>query len=352
MAEPNYEIDYADERFDTLEAEKTAAMEELDKTYKDLADDVTMKYNQQIDAVKDYEWTQKKNQQDRTDFEIAKINQQKEQAEKDYQKEQSGAYVDWQKQSNQYGVDAEQKASMGMTGTGYSESSQVSMYNTYQNRVATARASFDQAKLNYENLATEARLQNSSALAEIAYNALKEELRLSLEKFSYNNDLILDKVNKKTALNNTYYQRYLDIVDQINTENKLSQQADLLGPLGENGDLLYSDGSNTPDGQIGKGNTGSLWDNIKDAFSGLFDGKSGGSSGGSSGNTSSSNSEQKTMKSIIDLGYGPISEKNLLDKVASGQVKEVVDKDGNLTFKKNQKPGTLTAFGKTGKYFK
>ena len=43
------------------------------------------------------------------------------------------------------------------------------------------------------------------------------------------------------------------------------------------------------------------------------------------------------MKSIIDLGYGPISAQTLLNKVASGQVKEVVDKDGNKTFENTKK---------------
>ena len=162
-------------------------------------------------------------QQQNTDLAIRKINQQKDQAEKDYQKEQSGAYVDWQKQSNKYGANAEEMAASGLAGTGFSESSQVSMYNTYQNRVATARETYSKAVLNYDNAIAEARLQNNSILAEIAYNALEQQLTLGLEGFQYKNQLITDKLAMKTEIDNTYYNRWLDVLAQKNTENALAE---------------------------------------------------------------------------------------------------------------------------------
>ena len=97
------------------------------------------------------------------------------------------------------------------------------MYNTYQNRVATARESYNQAVRNYDNSITEARLQNSSVLAEIAYQALQQQLELSLAGFQYKNQLILDQANRKTELDNIYYQRYQDVLDQINAENSLAE---------------------------------------------------------------------------------------------------------------------------------
>ena len=131
------------------------------------ASDSDKYFQEQISATEKWGAEQKKNQQAQTDFAIEKIEQQKDQTQKDYTKEQSGAYVDWQKQSNQYGAEAEKMASSGLQNTGYSESSQVSMYNTYQNRVATAREVFSQAVLAYDNNIKEARLQNNAVLAEI-----------------------------------------------------------------------------------------------------------------------------------------------------------------------------------------
>ena len=220
----NYDIDYNDQRFTQVESDKNVALNDLEKTYAGMIDKSDSYYQAQIDASQKWADRQAQLQQEKTDFAIEKIEQQKAQAQKDYTKEQSGAYVDWQKQSNQYGANAEQMAAQGLAGSGYSESSQVSMYNTYQNRVATAREVYSQAVLNYNNSITEARLQNNSLLAEIAYNALQQQLELSLQGFQYKNQLILDKTKQKIEVENIYYNRYQDVLDQINHENALAEQ--------------------------------------------------------------------------------------------------------------------------------
>ena len=188
----NYSINYDDERFKQVEADKQAALDQSNVTYDSMINSSDQFYQSQIDAAKEYGETQAKNQQERTDFIIEQQNQLKDKANKDYLKEQSGAYVDWQKQSNQFGAGAEQMASQGLANTGFSESSQVSMWNTYQNRVATARESYNNAILNYDNAIKDAQLQNNSALAEIAYQALQKQLELSLEGFQYKNTLIME----------------------------------------------------------------------------------------------------------------------------------------------------------------
>ena len=224
MTTPNYEINYEDQRFKDVETAKQTALNTIDTTYGEMIGNVDDFYNQKIDDVQNLANEQSRLQQERTDFAIDQINQQKEQAHKDYIKEQSGAYVDWQKQSNQYGANAEAMAAQGMAGSGYSESSQVAMYNTYQNRVATARESYNNAVMNYNNSIKEAQLQNSSVLAEIAYNTLQTQLELSLQGFQYKNDLIISQTNKKMEVENTYYNRYQDVLDQINRENTLAEQ--------------------------------------------------------------------------------------------------------------------------------
>lgn len=219
-----YAINYEDDRFKQVESEKQNALTENDSLYGNLVNESEKYYQAQIDASKNWADTQSQLQQEKTDFAIEQIEQQKEQAQKDYTKEQSGAYVDWQKQSNQYGVRAEQLADKGLQNTGYSESAQVSMYNTYQNRVATARESYNNAVLNYNNSIKDAQLQNNSALAEIAYQALQQQLELSLQGFQYKNNLLLEQANKKLEIENQYYNRYQDVLDQINKENSLAEQ--------------------------------------------------------------------------------------------------------------------------------
>lgn len=220
----NYEIDYEDERFQQVNTDKDAALSELEQTYAGMIGESDKYYQAQIDASKQWADKQSQLQQEQTDFTIEQIEQQKDQAHKDYIKEQSGAYVDWRKQSNEYGTEAEKMASAGLANTGFSESSQVSMYNTYQNRLMTARESYNQAVLNYNNSIKDARLQNNSVLAEIAYNALQQQLELSLQGFQYKNNLIQEQANKKMELDNTYYQRWQDVLNQINHENAFAEE--------------------------------------------------------------------------------------------------------------------------------
>lgn len=217
-------VDYNDERFKAVENEKQNALKELNNSYDSMVNSTDQYYQQQIQASKDYAEKQAQLQQENTDFMIEKIEQEKQQSEKDYTREQKGAYSDYQKQTNAYGVNAEQMASSGLNNSGYSESSKVSMYNTYQNRVSTARESFNKAILNYDNSIKEAQLANNSALAEISYNALKTQLELSLEGFQYKNTLLQNQMTAKQNLEDSYYKRWQDVLNQINTENELAEQ--------------------------------------------------------------------------------------------------------------------------------
>jgi hypothetical protein len=220
----NYNINYDDERFKQVEAGKQQALTDVENTYSGMIGEADKYYQAQIDASKEWANTQQQLQQDNTDFAIEQIEQQKAQAQKDYTKEQAGAYVDWQKQSNDYGTNAEQMAQSGLAHTGYSESSQVSMYNTYQNRVATARESYNLAVMNYNNSIKDAQLQNNSKLAEIAYTALQQQLELSLQGFQYKNQLLIEQANKKMEVDNIHYNRYQDVLAQMNQENAMAEE--------------------------------------------------------------------------------------------------------------------------------
>ena len=118
-------IDYNDERFAQVSNNKQEALSQMEQAYGGMINEADRFYQAQIDASKDWANQQAQLQQQQTDLAIEQINQQKEQENKDYIKEQSGAYTDWQKQSNQYGVNAEQQAASGLKNTGYGESSQV-----------------------------------------------------------------------------------------------------------------------------------------------------------------------------------------------------------------------------------
>jgi hypothetical protein len=203
-----------------VESQKSDALKDVDKTYNGMVDDYTAKTDQLINESKNWVDTQTKLQEDRYGLEIEEIENQKADAKKDYLKEQSGAYKDWQKQSNKYGAEAERQASMGMANSGYSESSQVSMYNNYQNRVVAAREAFIRADTAYNLAMDKAKLQNDTLLAEIAYKGLQEQLTLAIESMQYKNSLLIQKASEKRAVDSEYHNRWMSMYSQIKQQEQ------------------------------------------------------------------------------------------------------------------------------------
>lgn len=217
-------VNYDDDRFKQVNAEKEQALNKVNDTYNGMITDSNKYYQQLQDNVNQWGETQKQLQQEQTDFAIEKINQQKEWAKKDYEKEQRGAYTDYQKTTNQYGVLSENMANQGMSNTGYAETTLRGVYNTYQNRISTARESFNRAIVDYDNGIKEAMLSNNSKLAEISYNTLKEALTYSLQGFQYKNDLLEKQLQMVNTTEDRYYTRWKDVLNQINVENELEEQ--------------------------------------------------------------------------------------------------------------------------------
>lgn len=220
---PNYDIDYNDKRLTDVKTTEQEALTNNSQTYDEMIGGVDERYQGIADTIQTNADKMAQVQQENTDFQIQQIEQQKQQAQKDYTKEQSGSYVDWQKQSNQYGANAEQMASQGMQGSGYSESSQVSMFNTYQNRVAVAREGLQKLIMNYDNNIQQAIIQNNSALAQIHSEASLKQAEILLEGFQYKNTLVQEKTNKELQLKQFYSNEYQNVLNQMNTENAMAE---------------------------------------------------------------------------------------------------------------------------------
>ena len=213
-----------DKRLTAVESAKQEAINNANTTYNNMINQTDSKYNELINASKDYATKQQEIQQQNTNFAIEQINQQKEKAEKDYTKEQTGAYTDYQKVTNQYGVQAEQQAMSGLQNSGFAESSKVQAFTSYQNRYSTAREVYNNAVLSYDNAIKDAQLKNNAQLAEIAYQSLQTQLQYALEGFQYKTQLLQTKLNTQIQLDSEYNNRYQQVLSQINTENSLAEQ--------------------------------------------------------------------------------------------------------------------------------
>lgn len=234
MATPNYEIDPKDERLVDAKAEGNETLKEYETSMDAALSSNTNAMNDALDEIgemgKDGKWTPgtptaslMDAQNAQTEFAIQEIKQNKEQAKKDYIKEQSGAYTDWQKESSKHGVVAERLAENGMATTGYSESSQVRMYNQYQARITAARESFLRIDQDFDNAITSARLQNSSALAQIAADAMAQRLQIMLQFTMQNTELLVTKAQQKASIRQQNFSNYMAVYNQLMEENKLKE---------------------------------------------------------------------------------------------------------------------------------
>lgn len=212
-----------DERLQAIEQEREKAQTDATTSYDNMINDSQKYYDKQIDAIKNYENTQKDLQQQQTDLTLEKINQQKSEAVKDYEKEQKSSYIDYQKGISQFGELAEQMASQGISNSGVSENARTQMYVAFQSKVASAKESLNKAVLNYNNSAKEAQLANSVALAEIASSSLQQQLQISLQAFQYKNSLLESKQAQLNNIDNRYDNKYSEVLSQLQRQKELEE---------------------------------------------------------------------------------------------------------------------------------
>lgn len=312
-------VNYDDQRFQQVNNEKQTALNEVNSTYNNMINSTDKLYQDQINATNQYAEQQKELQQQQTDFALEKIEQNKQWAEQDYLKEQKGAYVDYERAMNPYGGNAEAMASRGLTGSGYAQNVEATMFSAYQNRVAVARDSFNRAVIEYDNQMKDAQLQNNSALAEISFQALQKKLELSLQGFQYKNSLLEAQLNAKQQTEDRYYNRWQNVLNQINTENSLAEQQRQF-----NEQMALQRQEMAQSYSISAGGS-----------SGGSSGGSGGSSGGSGGSASITKEKGKPADYYFSNGYQPqyINGK----KVSSSglKVKDVFMDDGSAFSKQN-----------------
>lgn len=133
------------------------------------------------------------NQQD--DYLVSRLEQQKTQAGQAYTQEKSAAYADYQKQVDPYGVQAEQMAQSGLTGSGYAESLKTQAYVAYQNRQAIAYKSYQDALVSFNNAFTEAKMQNDSQRAALAFQTFQMQFESLVSMIIDGNDSAIMQAN-------------------------------------------------------------------------------------------------------------------------------------------------------------
>ena len=217
-------VNYEDDRFKQVENEKQSELNKYNETYNDLINERNNLTNQQQEMVDRWENTQKDIANKNLQYQKDLIEQQRKKAEQTYQNEAKASYIDYQKEVDKYGVSRENVVNNGLSNSGYSESSKVDMYNTYQNRLGIARKSMQDAGLEFDNAIRQAQLSNDETLAQNALTALQNKLNIILEGFNYKSEQENNRLNWNNTINNNYYNRYKDVESQINYENETAEK--------------------------------------------------------------------------------------------------------------------------------
>ena len=96
------------------------------------------------------------------------IDKQKKEYDEEATKSAKALYSDYKKQSNPYGANAEQLASQGLNKSGYAESSQVNLYNSYQKNVTELITTANKLKADKDFEMNQAYLEADIQKAETA----------------------------------------------------------------------------------------------------------------------------------------------------------------------------------------
>lgn len=125
-----------------------------------------------------------------TEQSVNRLNKQKNDLQEEAEKQASGLYTDYKKQSQQYGANQEQLVAQGLNNSGYAESSQVNLYNAYQKSVTDVMNTNKKLKAEVDLSINEAyqnadiqKAQNQLAIYQQKSQLLMNEYNLRYQKY-------------------------------------------------------------------------------------------------------------------------------------------------------------------------
>ena len=207
-----------DERLTNIENQKQQALKQSDTMYNNLLNDNQNLYNQQQDYANKFEQTQNETLDKQLAYNTNLIEQQKENARENARVEQNKAKNDYYSVINPYGAQAESIASRGLSNSGVDGTFRLGAHNIYQNRVATANKTMQDAIRSFDNDLNAAKLQHDSSIAQ---NALKKlELQLGFAESFYNKkgELTQNQFNSNQNIGKDYFNRYQTEYENIQNE--------------------------------------------------------------------------------------------------------------------------------------
>ena len=154
------------------------------------------------------------------------LNREKEKIDKDVDKTNQSLYSNWQKQTNQYGVQAEQLAQQGLANSGYAETTKTALYNTYQKNVTDTLNNARDLKSDYDFKIAQARQQGSVQQAQAAVDLYAQRLQLLTQNYELrqNREQYLYQKERDKVSDNQWQKTFDEQVRQNEIENQWKQK--------------------------------------------------------------------------------------------------------------------------------
>lgn len=148
-----------------------------------------------------------------TEMNVAELERNKQEVDKDATKTNRALYTEYRKASNPYGANAEQLASQGLGNSGYAESTQTNLYNTFQRNVTDTLNNARELKSNFDFEINKARQTGDITLAQQALQIYQQKMQLLTQEYELKN-------NREQFL----YQKERDALAQSNWEKEYAYQ--------------------------------------------------------------------------------------------------------------------------------
>lgn len=123
-----------------------------------------------------------------TDLNVAELQRNKDEIDKDTNKTNRALYTEYQKASNPYGTNAENLASRGLGNSGYAETTQTNLYNTYQRNITDTLNNARDLKSNFDFQISKARQTGDITLAQNALQIYNQKMQLLTQEYEMKNN--------------------------------------------------------------------------------------------------------------------------------------------------------------------
>ena len=123
-----------------------------------------------------------------TQMQVDSLGRQKEQIDREATQQNRAIYQDYKKNSNPFGQQAENLAGQGLANSGYAETTQARMYNTYQNNITATLNNARQLKADVDFQINQARQTGDITLAQNALQLFNQRMQLLSQEYDMRNN--------------------------------------------------------------------------------------------------------------------------------------------------------------------